>query len=460
MSKITDFFNKAYNFVVHDIWRITGEELTRTRRILYDFVKTLILAIRGFISENLGVRSSALTYSIIFAIVPVIALFISISRGFGVDNMIEQLLTDSYVGKMGMTEMIMDFVQRYLETTKGGVFIGIGIIILLWSVVSFFRQVENAFNDIWQVKKSRSIIRQFTTYFAIILLIPVLLVVSSGLSIYFSSAISDSFLYGIISPLWRLLVKLLPFFISAIVFTMMYMFIPNTRVKFGNALIAGLVAGTIFQLFQYLYISGQINLSRYNSIYGGFAAIPLLLLWLRISCLIVLFGAELSYAAQNIHNFEYENDTKNISIRYKNFLLLFLTYVIVRQFEIGKPPLTSEEIAQHYNIPIRLVNKLLGKLVEANVLIEVYNEANKSKSYQPAIDINQLSAGYVFDRIESYGSELFLKDHKNPIMQAFWEKTLELRSQSNREADKILVKDIYKDIENELEPAFEHPDHD
>ena len=451
MSKISDFFVRAYNFVVHDIWRITGEELSRTKRILYDFVKTLILAIRGFISENLGVRSSALTYSIMFAIVPVIALFISISRGFGMENMIEGLLADTYVDKMGLTDMIMGFVQRYLETTQGGVFIGIGIIILLWSVVSFFREVESSFNDIWQVKKSRSIIRQFTTYFAIILLIPILFAVSSGLSIFFSSTISESFLYGIISPIWRLLVKLLPFFIICLVFTIMYMFIPNTRVKFVNALIAGLVAGTVFQLFQYLYISGQINLSRYNSIYGGFAAIPLFLLWLRISCLIILFGAELSYAAQNIHNFEYENDTKNISIRYKNFLLLFLTYVVVRQFEDKKPPLTSEDIAKKYNIPIRLVNKLLGKLVEVDVLIEVYNESNKNKSYQPAIDINQLSAGYVFNKIESFGSELFLRNHNNPQMEAFWSKTLELSEYSRSKADKLLIKDIYKDIETELE---------
>lgn len=455
MSKISDFFVKAYNFVAHDIWRITGEELSRTRRILYNFVKTLVLAIRGFISENLSVRSSALTYSIMFAIVPVIALFISILRGFGLENMLEQYLIDSYVGKMGMTDMVMGFVYRYLETTQGGVFIGIGIVILLWSVVSFFRQVENAFNDIWQVKKSRSIVRQFTTYFAIILLIPVLFIVSSGLSVFFSSAISESFLYGIISPLWRLTVKMLPFFIICAVFTFMYMFIPNTKVKFVNALIAGITAGVIFQLFQYLYINGQINLSRYNSIYGGFAAIPLLLLWLRISCLIVLFGAELSYAAQNIRNFEYENDTKNISIRYKNFLLLFITYVVVKQFENKKPPLTSSEIAQNYGIPIRLVNKLLGKLVETGVLIEVYNEGNKTKSYQPAIDINQLTAGFVFNQIEAYGSELFLKKRNNSAMDVFWKKTLEFGKHARAEADKVLIKDIYNDIDVELNSKHE-----
>lgn len=442
MGKITDFFVKVYNFIIHDIWRITGNELTKTRRILYDFIKTLILAVRGFISENLAVRSSALTYSILFAIVPIIALFISIAKGFGVEGLIEGLLQDSYIGKMNLIPVVMGFVEKYLNTTQGGLFIGVGIVVLIWSVVSFFRQVENAFNDIWQVKKSRSLIRQFTTYFSIILLIPILLVLSSGLSIYLTSAVSDSFLYDIISPIWRVGVKLVPFVISWVIFTMLYMFIPNTRVKFLNALIAGIFAGTIFQIFQLLYISGQINLSRYNAIYGGFAAIPLLLLWLRISCLIVLFGAELSYAAQNIHNYEYETDTKNISIRYKNFLLLFLTYIIVKQFEERKPPLNAEQITHVHNIPIRLVNKLLSQLVEANVLIEVYTEANKNKSYQPAIDINQLTVGYVFESLETYGSELFLANAKHPEIQAFWQKTLFIRECSRCEADEILVKDM------------------
>ena len=166
--------------------------------------------------------------------------------------------------------------------------------------IQFFMQVENAFNDIWQVKKSRSIIRQFTTYFSTILLIPVLLALSSGVSLYVSSALSSSFLYNVISPLVRVLVKLTPFVIIWLVFTLLYMAIPNTRVKFVNALIAGVVAGTAFQLFQMLYISGQVNLSRYNAVYGGFAAIPLLLLWIRISCLIILFGAEISYAAREV----------------------------------------------------------------------------------------------------------------------------------------------------------------
>ena len=438
MYRIKDFFIQVYNFIRYDVWRITGHELSRSRRVLYNIIKTIVLAVRGFISDQLSVKSSALTYSILFAVVPIIALFISIAKGFGIEGAVEGLLQGTYVDKMNLTPMVMGFVEKYLDTTKGGVFLGIGLIILLYSVTSFFMQVENAFNDIWQVKKSRSVIRQFTTYFAIILLVPVLVVISSGLSIYINSTLSN---FYFLTPLVRVLVKLTPFAIICLVFSLLYLAVPNTQVKFVNALIAGVIAGTAFQLFQMLYISGQINLSRYNAIYGGFAAIPLLLLWLRISCLIILFGAEMSYAAQNIHNYEYESDTKTISIRYRNFLYLYIVYLVVKQFELKKYPLTSGEISDKNNLPIRLVNQLLSSLVDSHVLIEVYNEANKTKSYQPAIDINQLTVGFLFERLETNGSELFLKNN-NPQMEHFWQKTLSLREHSQKEGDKLLIKDI------------------
>ena len=204
-------------------------------------------------------------------------------------------------------------------------------------------QVESAFNSIWQVKKLRSPISQFTTYFSSILIIPLLIVFSSGLSIYVSSAVSQTYIYQVLSPVLRFGVKFIPYFINWIVFTILYIAIPNTRVQFKNALVAGIIAGSAFQMFQMLYINGQVYLSRFNVVYGSFAAIPLLLLWIQISCLIVLLGAEISYVSQNIQNFEYESDAKNISTRYKNFLTLFITHIIVKQFENQLPPLSAEK---------------------------------------------------------------------------------------------------------------------
>jgi membrane protein len=190
-----------------------------------------------------------------------------------------------------------------------------------------------------------------------------------------------------------------------------------------------------------LYINGQVHLSRYNVVYGSFAAVPLLFLWLQISCLIVLLGAEISYASQNINNFDFELDTNNISTRYKNFLTLFLTYVIVKQLEEQKPPLSAEQIASMHKLPIRIVNQLIAKLVEVSVLVEVFSEEPQMKAYQPAIDINQLTVSLLFSKLETHGSELFLTN-KNKLLDSFWQKTLDIKLRSEEHTEQILVKDI------------------
>lgn len=441
MSKLIDFFTQLYNFIRYDIWRITENELSRSRRFFYRLLKTLVLAVRGFINDDLNVRASALTYSILFAMVPLFALIIAIGKGLGVEKLIENSLQDTYIGQNDMVPDVMGFVDRYLQSTQGGLFIGVGIAILFWSVMNFFMQVEKAFNRIWQVKKSRTFLRQFSIYFSAILIAPLIIVFSSGLSVYVSSALKQSYVYDVLSPLLRFSVKLIPYGINWIAFTILYLTMPNTRVRFKNAIIAGIIAGTAFQAFQMLYISGQVHISRYNVVYGGFAAVPLLLLWLQISCLIVLMGAEISYASQNINNFDFELDTNNISTRYKNFLTLFLTYIIVKQFEEQKPPLSAEQIVLKYRLPIRIVNQLLAKLVNVAVLNEVMNDKRKQKTFQPAIDINQLTVNILYSKLEIHGSELFLTN-KNELLDTFWQKTLDIKQRSEEHTEQILIKDI------------------
>lgn len=440
MTKLVNFFVSIYNFIRYDIWRITEYELSRTRKFLYRLVKIVVLATRGFINERLNLKASALTYSILFAVVPMFALIIAIGRGFGVEDMIKNALQESFIAQADMLPKVMEMVSRYLETTQGGLFIGIGLAILIISVMNFFMQVEMAFNSIWQVKKPRSVVNQFTMYFSAMLIIPILIVLSSGISIYLSTELSKTMIYNLISPLLRFGVKLAPYMINWIIFTLLYLIIPNTKVRFVNALIAGVLAGTAFQLFQLLYINGQVYLSRYNVVYGSFAAIPLLLLWLQISCLIVLLGAEISYASQNIQNFDYEMDARNISRKYKNFLTLFIVHLIVKQFEEQKPPLASYQIAKSYMLPIRLVHQILSELVDVNILIEVFNDKNKNKTYQPAIDINQLSVNMLFNKLESFGTEDFLSN-THPELDDFREKTLALQNEICQNKN-ILIRNI------------------
>lgn len=439
MTKIRDLIKQISGFIIHDVWRVTENELSKSKRLPYKLLKVIVIAFRGIVQDNLVIRASALTYSVLFALVPLIALFIAVGKGFGVDYLIKDWIQQALIAQKELIPTILGFVDRYLATAQGGVFIGVGIIILLVSVMNFFKQAENTFNSIWEVKKSRSFIRQFSTYFSALFLIPLLIVLAGGISIYFNQLIDKLQLQYILSPILKLGMKFTPFLINWLIFTAMYIIIPNTRVKFSNGLIAGIIAGTAFQLFQNIYIAGQVYLSRYDVVYGSFAAIPLLLLWLQISCLIILLGAEISYASQNLQNYEYEGDSKNISIRYKNFLLLFLTWIIVKRFEKQEPALKNDEIASTYKLPIRLVNQLLSELTEVKIITEISDEDLKTKAYQPSIDINTLTVSILSDRIESFGSELFLSN-KHTQLDEIWKKHLQLESvNKNKE---ILIKDL------------------
>ncbi|MBR1630493.1 MAG: YihY/virulence factor BrkB family protein [Paludibacteraceae bacterium] len=403
-------------------------------------IKTITLAVRGYIDDELNVRASALTYSVMFAVIPILALFVALGKGFGFESMIRNALQQSIIGQYELVDTIMDFVERYLQTAQGGVFVGIGVFVLIWAVYAFFHQIEVAFNSIWQVKKSRSYVKQFTTYFAVLLLLPLLLIASSGFSIYLNHTLVGSAFMSTVAPIVKLLLRLIPYVLAWIMFTVLYVVIPNTHVKLPNGIISGVLAGTAFMVFQQLYIWGQVYLSRYNVVYGSFAAIPLLLMFIQISCLIVLLGAEICYASQNVQNFEYETDTKHISRYYKDRLMLFLTYLVVQRFEQSGTPLTAQQMANDNHLPIRLTNHLLERLVESHVLIEVFNPDRRIKAYQPSSASDRLRIIDVIQRVEHHGTSDFIKGETEQ-MRLFFEALDRLYKTPERSKD-ILVRDI------------------
>lgn len=357
---LVEQIKRLYRFIASDIWVITEKELTKSSRFSLRLLKKIILSARGVTKDNLFIKAAALSFYSILALVPILALVIAIGRGFGFQQAVVDWLSKALSAQAEMIPYIIQFVERYLERAQGGVFLGVGFAVLLWSVLSAFRQIENNFNDIWNVKKSRSIVRQFTMYISLMLLVPILIALSSGFSIFINTQLETAGLSQFFSPLTRFLLKVAPYFIFSVLFTIMFLIIPNTKVRFKHALLAGCISGIAFQLFQGLYVGGQIYLSNYNAVYGSFAAIPLLLMFLQTAWLIVLYGAELTFVSQNLQNYNFENETNTISRRYKDYITLLIMKIIVTRFEQGEKPITQQELADDYNIPIRLVNQLLS----------------------------------------------------------------------------------------------------
>ena len=240
------------------------------------------------------------------------------------------------------------------------------------------------------------------------LLCPFLLIMASSATVAISSQIRDviqnfSF-FSALGPFILLLLKLLPYCTIWIMFTFVFVFMPNTKVKLKSALLAGIVAGTIFQITQGIYINFQIGAAKYGAIYGSFAALPLFLLWLQISWLIVLFGAELSFAHQNVETYEFEQDCLSVSHSFKKLLSLSVTHLLVRNFCRAQQPWDAEKISYTLEIPIRLVRQILFELTESGILSEAGKDDGKNVVYQPAIDVGKLTIKYVVESLEQRGN--------------------------------------------------------
>ena len=431
-----------WKFLTYDIWRITEDEVTKTTFSLYNIIKTIYLCINRFTKDRLVNKASALTYSTLLAIVPILAIVFAIARGFGFDNLMESQIVQGFGGPSETTEVIFQFVNSYLSQTKNGIFIGVGLIMLLWTVLNLINNMEITFNRIWQVKKARSMYRKITDYFSMLLLIPLLLVVSGGLSIFMSTMLKNVTDFTLLAPIGKFLIRLIPFVLTWVMFTALYVFMPNTKVKLKHALISGILAGTAHQAFQFLYISSQLWVSRYNAIYGSFAALPLFLLWLQISWTICLFGAELAYAGQNIQSFSFDQDTRNISRRYRDFISILIMSLIAKRFEKNEPPYTAAQISEEHQIPIRLTNQVLYQLQEIDLIHEVVTDAKSEEiGYQPSMDINQLNVAILIDRLDTYGSENFKID-KDEEFSDEWKVLTESKEEYYKKASKVLLKDL------------------
>lgn len=442
-------FKNIYQFIRHDVWLLTDAELSKGKKILYMVLKTIVLSVKGYAEDELNTRAKALTYSMVFSVVPILAMILAIAKGFGFEQVIEEKLNSiAFLNQTNAVPEIMGFVERYLETTQGGLFLGIGIIVLLWAVYAFFRSIESSFNRIWNVKKSRNLVRQFTAYITILLMIPMLVVVSSGFSIFLHSTLARYSLFESMPYFKEFCIKFIPFLLCWLIFSCMYYTIPNTKVGFAASVIPGVIIGTLFQLLQMLSVNIVIFLSRTNIVYGAFAVIPLILMWLYWSCLLTLIGAEMSYAIQNNEYFEYDAEMQKMSRRYKDFLTLYLTYIVVKRFEEGNSPLSAYQLAQQTSLPIRLVNDLTTQLVELHILCETYTETNTDKTYMPATDIQQLTIAKVIGQIDIQGNEDFIKSIPTEMENAWkqWKRLREANSES--EFAGLLVKDLSTEYAN------------
>ena len=391
-------FKELYPFFTETIFNREDRSWKNpVKRTLVRIYKLIFYMVRGMLNHGTLIRSAAMTYYTITSLVPIVAVAFALVKGFGLADTLVGSLYGLFPQYPEVIDYVVSFAENALARTQGGLMASVALLMLFWSVIQLFSAIESAFNNIWEVKTTRSIARQWSDYLAVTLIVPVLWIVAYATGSHLEDVLRDTWYFNLLS-------RLLSMLFMWLMFTLLYLIIPNAKVKFTSALTAGVVAGTIFLLFQWGYVFLQKSMTSYNAIYGSFAALPLFLLWVQISWQILLIGGELSFAFQNITRFGEEHEWQRISYDQRRKVMLATMLIIVRHFQSRGGALSAAEIRRELNLPTRIINDVLFQLTKAGQLIDARkNEDEREASYAPAYDIAQMSIYGVLSAVENHG---------------------------------------------------------
>ncbi len=409
------FFKRTLARVM-SLWEYCSEGVWSDHRntLKVKTVKTINLTVRTFLSSDLQVKAYALTYQTLLAVVPALALLFAIGRGFGFQNILETQLLTYFPSQRRALEMAFSFVDSCLAQASEGIFVGVGIVFLLWTIISLLSNVEDTFNEVWGVSRARSFVQKIIDYLAICIILPILMICSGGLQIFMSNTIQKLLPYDFLSPVLELGLDFASVMFTWLFFAGAYMLIPNTRVKIGNALLSGVLAGTAFQILQWLFVHGQMGVARYNAIYGSFSFLPLMLLWMQFSWLITLAGALICRSAQNISFFSFDRQIRKISPEYFRKVALAILSMILKRFRDHGTPLDDNTISTETFIPIRLVQLVTERLMECGLIVHIVPEGvpanGQDLPFQPTMNVEHYTVASVIDALMNYGERDFIPE--------------------------------------------------
>lgn len=404
--------NKIISFFTTDVWQMQLRNLSAVRAYALRCLRVVMLAVRTFMQHDCSKTATTLTYYSLLNIVPLLAVVFAIAKGFGLQKVVvNQILAMAKAGnwQADVTNQLIGFSKTLLSQAKGGLIAGVGIALLLWTVISILGKIEDSFNTIWEVKRPRTLVRKCTDYLAIMVLAPILFALSSSITIVAASQIqvivNNIKLLGPLSSLIFLVLDLMPYVTMWCLLAVIYLVMPNTKISVRSGVIAAVVAGTVFQLVQLVYIKFQIGVTSQSAIYGSFAALPLFLGWLQISWMIVLFGAEIAHASEHHETYGFHPDYSRIGSASKKLLVLRTFHLLVKRFAAGEKPLTAKEVSRQLEIPLSLVREILYDLMEVGIVVEVTKGIRRGASFQPGRSIEDITIKKVLDAYEK-GEEL------------------------------------------------------
>lgn len=396
---------KGKHFIDVDLWSMDMTKKRGLARIGYGLLRIVVMTVREFLEQKASIRASALTYYTLLSLVPVVALAFAIAKGFGLESVLTDYIRQS-MNSAEVSDYLISFSSSALDNAKGGVIAGVGVAMLLYSVFKLLGNIESAFNTMWCVQKSRDIFRKVADYLCIMLFAPILLLTATSATFLVKSSVKILFTGGL-TPLQFIVGHALPFIVLWIVFTLLYLVMPNTRVKVLPALVAGVATGTAFQIVQWVYITFQIGVSSAGAVYGSFAFLPLLLAWLQITWTIVLAGCKIAFSIQNVTNYSLEHGVTDISADAERKLSVVIMRRIAVNFKAGRGGTAGIDIANDMGIGKPLFFHLTDRMLRAGLIAELEHEDGKQeeRTFVPAMDLRLITAQEVCHRLDTLGDD-------------------------------------------------------
>lgn len=389
---------KIRRFLQHDLWSLEISSLSRMRRAGVGMLRVTALVFKGFKEDACPLHASALTFISVMALVPFLVILFALAKGFGFEQASQILLERSAEMPEAFQNAVGNIIAT-VESASAGTLGSIGTLLFLWVAIKMLSSIEETFNLVWGVKNPRSFIDKVRNYVVILVAAPILLIVASA---------GQPVIMGITSRLewmgWalRLGLEMVPLISTALIFTMVYVFLPNTKVKFLSAATGAVVAAVLYFLFQIAIIRLGVGVSKYNRIYGTLAAIPLFLFWVKISWMILLMGAEVAFSVQNAGTYARERLAVNPSARSRLCLAFALMKKITAFFESGEGPFDAVAYGIQNRIPVRLINDVINILTKNGLIAQ---DSIRPGCYTLLRDPGTVSARMITDMILNEGAD-------------------------------------------------------
>ena len=422
-----------------DLWNVKISSLPKWKSTLYQQLRIIVISFAEFTEDRVSSIASSLTYFSALSIVPVLAMIFGIAQGFGLEEYLTNELNKIFGDTQeGVFTTALDYAKRMIATAKGGVITGISFTFLVYAVIRLMSNIETAFNHIWGAK-GRNWDRKLADYMAIIVFGPLLLILSGSVTTFIEISLDNlSKVYNLLDYL-KPLIFFSRFIIIWLLFMLLYLIFPNTSVKVMPALIAGILAGTLYQLVQIGWIKSQVYLTNYNVIYGGFALVPLFFIWLHLSWTIILFGAEYAFAMQNATIWRHKSKSIKMSNEHHRKVTILILRHIVKAFETGDPPLNLNQLSNKVDIPYRFVRNVCIEMEKAGILCKL--ERRDEEVFQPAIDISKLDMVTVIEKLDKVGFSK-LKTDNDELYQKIEKMTNDINETIKTSKSNILIKKI------------------